>query len=45
MRYDHFTNGRFHHGTKFLRWRPDKDPKKCTMKQAIAEERVLPFKF
>ena len=31
--YDHFTGGRFRHGTKFLRWRPDKDPSQCTMDQ------------
>jgi len=31
--YDHFTGGRFRHGTKFLRWRPDKDPCQCTMEQ------------
>ena len=31
--YDHFTGGRFRHGTKFLRWRPDKDPRQCTMDQ------------
>ncbi len=31
--YDHFSGGRFRHGTKFLRWRPDKDPKLCTYKQ------------
>src|SRR5262249_50779258 len=24
VRYDHFTGHRFRHGTKFLRWRPDK---------------------
>ena len=29
VRYDHFTGGRFRHGTKFLRWRPDKKPKQC----------------
>ncbi len=29
--YDHFTGGRFRHGTKLLRWRPDKDPRQCTM--------------
>src|SRR5699024_2327416 len=23
VQYDHFTQGRFRHGTKFLRWRPD----------------------
>jgi ATP-dependent DNA ligase len=31
--YDHFTGGRFRHGTKFLRWRPDKAPRQCTMTQ------------
>lgn len=33
VRYDHFSGGRFRHGTKFLRWRPDKDPKQCTYEQ------------
>src|SRR5438552_7875135 len=33
VRYDHFTGGRFRHGTKFLRWRPDKKPAMCTMDQ------------
>jgi len=31
--FDHFSQGRFRHGTKFLRWRPDKAPKQCTMDQ------------
>jgi ATP-dependent DNA ligase len=31
--YDHFTGGRFRHGTKFLRWRPDKAPRQCSMEQ------------
>jgi ATP-dependent DNA ligase len=31
--YDHFTGGRFRHGTKLLRWRPDKAPGQCTMDQ------------
>ena len=31
--YDHFTGGRFRHGTRFLRWRPDKNPRQCTMDQ------------
>jgi ATP-dependent DNA ligase len=31
--YDHFTGGRFRHGTRFLRWRTDKDPRQCTMDQ------------
>jgi ATP-dependent DNA ligase len=33
VRYDHFSGGRFRHGTKFLRWRPDKKPESCTMDQ------------
>lgn len=39
--YDHFTGGRFRHGTKFLRWRPDKAPKQCTMDQVTQGERPL----
>ncbi|HEX7860155.1 MAG TPA: ATP-dependent DNA ligase [Verrucomicrobiae bacterium] len=31
--YDHFTGGRFRHGTKFIRWRPDKSPRQCSMDQ------------
>jgi ATP-dependent DNA ligase len=31
--YDHFSGGRFRHGTKLLRWRPDKAPKQCLMEQ------------
>jgi ATP-dependent DNA ligase len=31
--YDHFTGGRFRHGTSILRWRPDKSPHQCTMDQ------------
>lgn len=33
VQYDHFTGGRFRHGTKFLRWRPDKKPKQCLLTQ------------
>jgi ATP-dependent DNA ligase len=33
VRYDHFTGGRFRHGTRFLRWRPDKPPRDCTFDQ------------
>jgi ATP-dependent DNA ligase len=36
--YDHFTGGRFRHGTRFLRWRPDKDPRQCTMDQVEHHE-------
>ena len=31
--YDHVSGGRFRHGTRFLRWRPDKRPAQCTMDQ------------
>ncbi len=33
VRYDHFSGGRFRHGTKFLRWRPEKNPRSCTYEQ------------
>ncbi len=33
VEYDHFSAGRFRHGTKFLRWRPDKTPEQCTYEQ------------
>jgi ATP-dependent DNA ligase len=33
FQYDHFSGGRFRHGTKFLRWRPEKKPQQCTMEQ------------
>lgn len=36
--YDHFTGGRFRHGTRFLRWRPDKNPRQCTMDQVQRRE-------
>jgi ATP-dependent DNA ligase len=31
--FDHITANRFRHGTTFLRWRPDKDPRQCTIDQ------------
>ena len=37
VQYDHFSNGRFRHGTKFLRWRPDKAPGQCTTRQVEQE--------
>ncbi len=33
VRYDHYSGGRFRHGTKLLRWRPDKEPTACTFEQ------------
>ncbi len=31
--YDHFSGGRFRHGTTLVRWRPDKAPQQCRMDQ------------
>ncbi|HEY0647100.1 ATP-dependent DNA ligase [Phenylobacterium sp.] len=31
--YDQVTGGRFRHGTRLVRWRPDKAPRQCTMEQ------------
>jgi ATP-dependent DNA ligase len=39
VEYDHFTNGRFRHGTKLLRWRPDKVPSQCTLDQVGPEKK------
>jgi ATP-dependent DNA ligase len=39
VRYDHVTGGRFRHGTKLMRWRPDKAPRQCTMDQLQEEAR------
>jgi ATP-dependent DNA ligase len=36
--YDHFTGDRFRHGTKIVRWRPDKAPRQCTMDQVAHRE-------
>jgi ATP-dependent DNA ligase len=33
VRYDHVTGDRFRHGTKLIRWRPDKAPRQCTFEQ------------
>jgi ATP-dependent DNA ligase len=42
VRYDHFSGHRFRHGTKFLRWRPDKSPRQCTMDQVAQKRRTWP---
>ena len=39
VQYDHFSGGRFRHGTSFLRWRPDKAPRQCTLAQVEQEGR------
>ena len=33
VRFDHVTADRFRHGTKLLRWRPDKRPDQCSLDQ------------
>jgi len=33
--YDHVSDGRFRHGTRLLRFRPDKAPQHCTMEQIV----------
>lgn len=38
VEYDHFSAGRFRHGTKFLRWRPEKSPEQCTYDQLTLEK-------
>ena len=38
--YDHFTGDRFRHGTRLMRWRPDKAPKQCTMDQVRRRRRI-----
>ena len=39
VQYDHLSGGRFRHGTKLLRWRPDKSPEQCVMSQVERESR------
>jgi len=37
VRYDHVTGDRFRHGTRLLRWRPDKAPAQCRIDQLQSE--------
>ena len=37
--YDHVSGNRFRHGTRLLRWRPDKAPEQCTFEQLELEAR------
>jgi ATP-dependent DNA ligase len=39
--YDHFSGGRFRHGTRLLRWRPDKAPRQCTLEQVAQKKTDL----
>jgi ATP-dependent DNA ligase len=38
--YDHFTDGRFRHGTAIERWRLDKKPRDCTLVQLTQKATV-----
>ncbi len=40
VRYDQVTGGRFRHGTRLVRWRPDKAPRQCGCEQLQSEARV-----
>lgn len=37
VQYDHFSGNRFRHGTKLLRWRPEKRPQDCKLSQVRKE--------
>jgi ATP-dependent DNA ligase len=37
VRYDQVTGDRFRHGTRLVRWRPDKAPRQCTFEQLRRE--------
>jgi ATP-dependent DNA ligase len=39
VRYDKLERNRFRHGTRFLRFRPDKDPEQCTWDQVRPRRR------
>jgi ATP-dependent DNA ligase len=41
VRFDHVTGDRFRHGTRLMRWRPDKAPRQCTFGQ-IAPLATMP---
>jgi ATP-dependent DNA ligase len=38
--FDHVTENRFRHGTKLLRWRPDKSASQCTLDQILPPKQV-----
>jgi ATP-dependent DNA ligase len=40
VQYDHFSGSRFRHGTKFLRWRPEKAPQQCRFEQVRPGKRA-----
>lgn len=43
VEFDHVSGGRFRHGTRPLRFRPDKSPRQCTAEQLDQPAGVSPF--
>lgn len=43
--YDHFAGGRFRHGTRLLRWRPDKAPAQCRLQQVTKARGADPLRL
>src|SRR4029077_2103742 len=43
VQYDHFSQGRFRHGTRFFRWPPGQAPAGWTLAQVRRESRVSPL--
>jgi ATP-dependent DNA ligase len=41
VRYDHVNGDRFRHGTRLVRWRPDKSPRQCTFDQLSTPSAAL----
>jgi ATP-dependent DNA ligase len=39
--YDHFSGERFRHGTRLMRWRPDKAPRQCKLDQLLQKKANL----
>jgi ATP-dependent DNA ligase len=39
--YDRFDGDRFRHPARFLRWRPDRDPRSCTFEQLRTEDAAV----
>src|SRR5213596_530152 len=39
VRFDKLEGNRFRHGTKFIRFRPDKDPAQCTWEQVLPKRK------
>jgi ATP-dependent DNA ligase len=43
VEFDHVSGGRFRHGTRPLRFRPDKNPSQCTFEQLHQPKGTSPF--